>query len=584
MLISALRRPWCLVLAVSLAAGGCKAQEPSTAPQAQTPQPSLSAADSAAISSRLHQIADAGKLSDLHWPDFSDYRLHFQRVYQASNFAPLWLNGTQPTAQALILIQAFAASEQKGLNPDHYDASRWNDRLAALKNSPAPDKLATFDAALTVSAMRYISDLHIGRVDPRHFSFDIDVAQKKYDLPQFVTDKVIHAADLPSVLAETEPPYDGYKRTENALHYYMSLAAKGDGPQLPVPQKSVAPDDSYPQAAQLAQRLVALGDLQPSAVPPDSQHYSGPLVQAVEHFQERHGLSPDGKLGAGTIRQLNVPLAFRVRQLQDALERWRWLPPSFPQPPIVVNIPEFVLRAFKAEEQVAVSMNVVVGRAVRTQTPVFARDMQYIVFRPYWNVPPSILRGEIVPAIVKNRNYIAQKNYEVTDQRGNVITSGPISDDVLAQLRAGKLAVRQKPGPANALGLVKFIFPNENNVYLHSTPAAQLFSQARRDFSHGCIRVQKPAELAAWILGNQPNQSKWTLERAQAAMQSGPDNQQVNLAVPIPVLIIYITAVVEPDNSVHFFDDIYGHDKALEAILAKGPPYPVLPRSARVSR
>lgn len=584
MLIPALRRPWCLVLAVSLAAGGCKAQGPSTAPQAQTPQPALSAADSAEISSRLHQIADAGKLSDLHWPDFSDYRLHFQRVYQTSNFAPLWLNGTRPTAQALILIQAFAASEQKGLNPDHYDASRWNDRLAALKNSPAPDTLATFDAALTVSAMRYISDLHIGRVDPRHFSFDIDIQQKKYDLPQFVTDKVIHAADLPSVLAETEPPYDGYKRTENALHYYMSLAAKGDGPQLPVPQKSVAPGDSYPQAAQLAERLVALGDLQPSAVPPDSQHYSGPLVEAVEHFQERHGLSPDGKLGAGTIRQLNVPLAFRVRQLQDALERWRWLPPSFPQPPIVVNIPEFVLRAFKAEEQVAVSMNVVVGRAVRTQTPVFARDMQYIVFRPYWNVPPSILRGEIVPAIVKNRNYIAQKNYEVTDQRGNVITSGPISDDVLAQLRAGKLAVRQKPGPANALGLVKFIFPNENNVYLHSTPAAQLFSQARRDFSHGCIRVQKPAELAAWILGNQPNQSKWTLEKAQAAMQSGPDNQQVNLAVPIPVLIIYVTAVVEPDNSVHFFDDIYGHDKALEAILAKGPPYPVLPPSARVSR
>ena len=152
-----------------------------------------------------------------------------------------------------------------------------------------------------------------------------------------------------------------------------------------------------------------------------------------------------------------------------------------------------------------------------------------------------------------------------------MITSGTVSDDVLGQLRAGRLMVRQKPGPTNALGLVKFIFPNQNNVYLHSTPAPQLFSQSRRDFSHGCVRVQKPAELAAFLLRNQP---PWTLERVQAAMQSGPDNQQVNLATPIPVLILYVTAVVEPDNSVHFFDDIYGHDNALNAVLAKGPPYP----------
>jgi L,D-transpeptidase YcbB len=144
---------------------------------------------------------------------------------------------------------------------------------------------------------------------------------------------------------------------------------------------------------------------------------------------------------------------------------------------------------------------------------------------------------------------------------------------MFAQLRAGRLAVRQKPGPTNSLGLIKFIFPNENNVYLHSTPAQQLFSQTRRDFSHGCIRVQKPADLAAWVLNNQPGQS-WTVDKAQTAMQSGPDNQQVNLARPIPVLILYVTAVVEPDGSIHFFNDIYSHDQELEAVLAKGQPYP----------
>jgi murein L,D-transpeptidase YcbB/YkuD len=197
--------------------------------------------------------------------------------------------------------------------------------------------------------------------------------------------------------------------------------------------------------------------------------------------------------------------------------------------------------------------------------------MKYIVFRPYWNVPPSITRGEIVPAIIKNRNYIANKNFEVTDQAGKVITSGPISDEVLAQLKAGKLAVRQKPGSTNALGLVKFIFPNSNNVYMHDTPSSQYFSPARRDFSHGCIRLQKPADLAAYLLRNQP---PWTPEKVQAAMKSGPDNQQVNLTKPVPVLILYITAVVEEDGSVHFFDDIYGHDKSLEAVLAKGEPYP----------
>ncbi|MGB6303765.1 MAG: L,D-transpeptidase family protein, partial [Acidobacteriaceae bacterium] len=352
----------------------------------------------------------------------------------------------------------------------------------------------------------------------------------------------------------------------------LVMAAKGDGPLLPDVSKTIAPGDVYVGVSQLAQRLELLGDLpQTTSVNANSQIYTGALVDGVKLFQDRHGMTADGKLGKETIRQLNVPLSFRVHQLDDALERWRWLPPSFPQPPVVVNVPEFVLRVFTADHKVALRMNVVVGKSVRHQTPVFAKDMQYIVFRPYWNVPTSILRSEIVPAIVKNRNYIANKNFEVVTYSGTVVTSGPINDDVLAQLRAAKLMVRQKPGSDNALGLVKFLFPNEHSVYLHSTPAQSLFSQSRRDFSHGCIRVQKPAELAAYLLRNQP---PWTLEKVQAAMQAGPNNQQVNLKVPIPVLILYITAVVEEDGSVHFFNDIYGHDKSLEALLAKGPPYP----------
>jgi L,D-transpeptidase YcbB len=552
MLPAALRRtlPMLTVL-LCLRGSFCVAR---SAPQTQ---PAVASSAAAATSARLQQIAAAGKLSELHWPDFSDYRSDFQQLYQGSNFTPLWLGANgQPTPKAAAVIQALEASRHKGLIPDDYDASRWQGRIAALKTGADAVAKANFDAALTVCTMRYISDLHIGRVNPKEFKFGIDIQNKKYNLPQFIAQDVMHAANVQAVLDEAEPPYPGYKRTEVALQRYLEMAAKGDGPPVP----------------QLAQRLQLLGDLpQSAASTANSQIYSGALVDGVKLFQDRHGMVADGKLGKETIRQLNVPVSFRVQQLDDALERWRWLPPAFPQPPVVVNVPEFVLRVFSSDHSVALRMNVVVGKAVRHQTPVFAKDMQYIVFRPYWNVPTSILRSEIVPAIVKNRNYIANKNFEVVTYSGTVVTDGPINDDVLAQLRAAKLMVRQKPGPDNALGLVKFLFPNEHSVYLHSTPAPQLFTQSRRDFSHGCIRVQKPAELAAYLLRNQP---PWTLEKVQAAMQSGPNNQQVNLKVPIPVLILYVTAVVEEDGSVHFFNDIYGHDKSLEALLAKGPPYP----------
>jgi murein L,D-transpeptidase YcbB/YkuD len=568
MLPAALRiNSWMLALLLCVAAPFCVAR---SLPQSQ---PSMAPSGVGTLSARLQQIAAAGKLPELRWPIFSDYRADFQQLYQISNFTPLWLGANgQPTPQALVVIQALQTSRQKGLIPDDYDAARWQDRIAALKTATDAAAKANFDAALTVCILRYISDLHIGRVNPKHFNFGIDIQNKKYNLPQFIAQDVMHAANVQVLLNDAEPPYAGYKRTEVALQRYLQIAAKGDGPPVPEVAKTVAPGDAYPGTSQLAQRLKLLGDLpQTATVDASSQVYSGALVDGVKLFQDRHGMIADGKLGKETIRQLNVPLSFRVLQLDDALERWRWLPPSFPQPPVVVNVPEFVLRVFTADHSVALRMNVVVGKAVRHQTPVFAKDMQYIVFRPYWNVPTSILRSEIVPAIVKNRNYIANKNFEVVTYSGTVVTSGPINDDVLAQLRAAKLMVRQKPGPDNALGLVKFLFPNEHSVYLHSTPAQALFSQSRRDFSHGCIRVQQPAELAAYLLRNQP---PWTLEKVRAAMQSGPNNQQVNLKVPVPVLILYITAVVEEDGSVHFFNDIYGHDKSLEALLAKGPPYP----------
>jgi len=520
-------------------------------------------------SSRIQSIITAGSLESMRWPNFRDYRVWLQKFYETANYAPAWIQGNTPTPQALVMIERFRNAGRNGLEPEDYDASRWDDRLQELKGADGDP--ATFDVALTVCTMRYVSDLHIGRINPQHLNFDLDVNHKKYDLAHFVRERLLTATDIPVLLDTVEPPFPGYRRTEQALIRYVELARNDDGEKLPVPAKTIGPGEQYVGVPRLTRLLHLVGDLPTDTNPRDHHVYDATLAEAVKKFQGRHGLDADGRLGPATIKQLNVPLSDRVRQLQLTLERWRWLPSEFPAPPIIVNVPDFHLRALDDKNKISFDMRVVVGRALRTQTPVFTRDMTFIVLRPYWNVPPSILRGEIVPAIKRDRNYIARKNYEVTTLDGNPVTSGVISDDVLAQLQAGKLAVRQKPGPTNALGLVKLMFPNEYNVYLHSTPAPELFARTRRDFSHGCIRVEKPAELVAWTLRNNPG---WTVDRVRQEMQNGSDNVTVNLTQKVPVFIVYGTAIGYENNEVHFYDDIYGHDTKLARALAKGYPYP----------
>ena len=528
--------------------------------------------DNSAASAALLEIINSGRLPDLRWPDFSDYKSLVKALYNLADNVPLWQLNHKPTRQAQAVIEAFQRADSKGLNAEDYDSSRWTQRMHQLQHGSSPVDQARFDVALTVCVMRYVSDLHIGRVNPQHFKFNLDVGSKKYDLPSFLREKLVNGDNVKAELDAAEPPFPGYKRTEQALQHYLQLLGKDEGEQLPVPVKPIQPGGTYPGIARLAYLLRLLGDLASDGPLPDaSGPYDEALVIAVKHFQERHGLIPDGRLGAQTVKQLNVPLKFRLEQLRLTLERWRWVPYEFPQPPIVVNIPEFRLRGFGGDNKIDFTTGVIVGKAYRHQTPVFEREMKFVVFRPYWNVPPSIQRSEILPAIKKDRAYIAKKGYEVTDSQGTVVASEVITDDVLRQLSSGKLQVRQKPGPSNALGLVKLMFPNEYNVYLHSTPSAALFSQSRRDFSHGCIRVEKAAELAAWVLRDKP---EWTLERVRTGMQSGPDNVQVDLSKPVPVLILYGTAIVDENQVVHFFDDIYGHDASLEKVLARGYPYP----------
>jgi len=551
---------------------GCSIGAPklSTGAPQQVPSGAGSPPDplSAEGQAKLRAILERSRLSELHWPSFSDYVAQTKEFYEKNGYALAWTRGGKPTQQALGLIVILEKADRKGLDNRDYDGGQWTDRVSALNNATSKDEnaLVNFDVALTVSGMRYASDLHLGKLDPRTLHTDFEPERNEYDLCDFLLKRIEESADLNADFAKIEPPYQGYQRVMAALEHYEQMAEAEKPSTLPTVTKPVAPGQPYADVPQLVERLKFLGDLPATAaVGADSRLYQGDVVGGVKHFQARHGLDAQGKLGAQTIAELNVPMSRRVLQLKLALERWRWLPHNFDTPPIVVNIPEFLLRGFDENRQVAVKMPVVVGRALRTETPVMEEDMKYLIFWPYWNVPPSILRNEIVPKVTRDRAYIQKNQFEVTTYNGDVVTDGVISDEVLAQLKAGKLAVRQKPGPKNALGLIKFIFPNNNNVYLHSTPSQAAFSETRRDFSHGCVRVADPAALASYVLRYNPG---WTRDKIDAAFKA-EKQQQVNLVRQIPVLIVYGTAIAPEDGQIHFFEDIYGHDKKLENLFAQ---------------
>jgi L,D-transpeptidase YcbB len=523
---------------------------------------------SATGAQELHALIESGRLADLQWPNFSDRADAVREFYAQDGYRLAWSQAGKATAQATELIGILEDADQKGLDNKDYDGARWPERLKTLQSpsTATESALIKFDVALTVSAIRYGLDLHLGKVDPKVLHKDFDPDTHTHDPGAYLWKNVVAAQSVKEALAPIEPSYPRYQRTLLVLQKYMQMEKEEVPDPLSQVKKPVAAGQQYEDTGKLVRRLQFLGDLPPSvSVPQNSLDYSGAVTEGVKHFQLRHGLDASGKLGPQTITELNRPMSDRVEQLRLILERFRWMPHSFAQPPIIVNIPEFVLRAYDSSLHQELIMPVVVGRAMRTQTPVLEEEMKYLIIWPYWNVPPSILRAEIVPKIAKDPEYLQKNNFEVTTYSGEVVTDGVVSDEVLAQLRAGKLMVRQKPGPKNALGLIKFVFPNAENIYLHSTPSQALFEESRRDFSHGCIRVEDPRALATWVLRNNPG---WTRERVDVAFQA-QKQEQVNLAHEIPVLILYGTAIANEDGQVFFLEDIYGYDKAMAKLFTQ---------------
>jgi murein L,D-transpeptidase YcbB/YkuD len=528
----------------------------------------------------VSNVISSPKLAILHWSNFTDFQPEVQTFYDDRNYELAWTRDGRPTAATTSLIQIFTDAAQKGLNPEDYDASRWPARVQRIEDiqrrndtsDNAQTLVAEFDAAVTITAMRYASDVHLGRVNPQALNFDIDVPKRRaaFDVSTLLNDQVVDADDVPHILSMLEPQNPIYIATEQALPRYLTLAKQqAMSPPQPLPQVSsvgVNIGGYYPALEPLLQRLELEGDASSTVTPLGYDEY---LSAAVKHFQQRHGITVDGKLTPSTIDALNVPMSRRVQQMDDSLERWRWLPDNYINPRILVNLPEFQLRAYTPENALDFKMRVVDGEAKGNHdTPMFVRLMRYVVFRPFWNLPPSIVKKEIVHHVEASRSYLADHDYVVTKNDGT-----PITNYTAADLEHSRFQVRQLPGPKNSLGLVKFLFPNEYDVYMHSTPELNLFNLTRRDRSHGCVRLQHADKMAQWVLSNDNPDGDWDEDKVSSAMNGDDNNRFVTLKTPLPVVITYLTAIVDEDGNVDFFNDIYGYDEQLEAALAKGRPY-----------
>lgn len=478
---------------------------------------------------------------------------------------PSWFEHDRPGADAFLALKTLVDAEAQGLNPEDYHVAELSQALLrAAQGQTEPAMMARLDKQLTDALIRYLRDLHQGRLNP-------DILQHRFKTPplsMFNPRSIIANARTTDRLAQAlndavpkVPMYESLRTTMNAYRA-MGLPTAWQGALPPLPARSLKPGDAYTGLTTLAARLVTLGDLPSSTIVPAL--YEGELIEAIQRFQTRHGLDADGVVGPATLAQLEVTPPQRTRQMALTLERLRWTPLLYGPRMIVVNIPEFVLRAYETQGshvKLDLEMRIIVGRALDTRTPIFLEDMRFIEFSPYWNVPRSIARGETLPKLRRDPAYFTQQGFEFVSQDGTIERS--ISDAAIDAVQRGEWRIRQRPGPHNALGDIKFIFPNDQNIYLHHTPAPQLFSRTRRDFSHGCIRIESPVQLALFVLRGSP---EWTETRIDEAMRAGK-SRTIKLDQSIPVLIAYSTAVVKNGGKVYFYPDIYQQDARLEQAL-----------------
>ena len=482
---------------------------------------------------------------------------------QAQGFA--WLTDGRPNELARQAVAQLQAASEDGLNPAHYLAPELSQNLDRLSNASAPDPIlaVAFSQRLTEAMTQYLNDLALGRVSASDVQHRFDGGMPRQFDASIELQQALSQRDLSVAVAQARPTFPLYQALRQALLQYQALSNHPAWSQaLPMPAgRKLEQGQTYAGLSALEARLRALGDLQAPYQAPGV--FDATLVAALKTFQERHGLTVDGILGPQTLAALNTTPAERADQIALSMERARWTPLAQGNRVIAVNIPGFMLYAYEIDQSgqvdLALEMRVVVGQ-INRRTPVFDEDMRYVEFSPYWNIPYSIARRDTIPALRADPDYLDRQQMEFVDSSGQVSTT--VTPEVLQAVLNGEKRIRQRPGPHNALGSIKFILPNNQNIFLHHTPSTQLFECERRAFSSGCVRVEDPLALAMFVLGDDPD---WPEDLVWQAMHAG-ESKTVRLRHPIPVIIAYST-VMPKDGVVRFYPDLYGHDVTLRKAL-----------------
>jgi murein L,D-transpeptidase YcbB/YkuD len=490
------------------------------------------------------------------------------QFYERRNFAPAWQRDGVPLQQAYDLVQILKQAESEGLNPSDYHIAALQQRLADAKQTSASPSIqqshsaqnVNLDLLMTDAFFLYAAHLLAGRIDPETIYPEWDAFNPEADLARILED-AIRLNTIAETLKQLAPPHSAYQQLKTALKTYRKIAEKGGWSTLMI-RIPLRPGNNSPDVARLRQRLCCSAQ-QPSLSLPEANHFDETLTRRIRHFQMTHGLTVDGIVGPRTLEALNVSTEQRIRQIELNLERWRWLPHHLGRRHIRVNIADYSLTAIENATP-ALRMRIVAGKPF-WQTPVFSRQMRYLVINPYWNIPHKIAVSEILPKQQKDETYLTRQKIRLFAGWENEAAELSPADIDWSKMDADrfKYRLRQAPGPLNPLGRLKFIFPNKYAVYLHDTPIKHLFERNSRSFSHGCIRLEKPVELASWILKDDPH---WTYQSLSDVIKSNA-RKVISIRNPLEIHLLYWTAWADAQGHIHFHKDIYKRDQPLDRAL-----------------
>lgn len=479
-------------------------------------------------------------------------------IYAARNFEPLWTD----EADILDLLTMLDTATEHGLDPDDYYVEQIRSLRARIEAAGSAHDLADLDILLTEALARFGFHQLFGKVNPATLDTNINFRREfLFDQGPVVAISAVIESEksLTEQLDEAIPRGPLYRSLQKLLTEHRAIAAAGGWPKVAA-GTALRKGDRDPRVAELRKRLAVTGDLPPEADVATTL-FDDDVEVGVISFQQRHALDTDGIVGKQSYAAMNVPVEDRIDQIRMSLERMRWLRGELGEQFVVVNIAGFRIFVVR-DRQIIWESRAMVGKPYR-QTPVFRGDMYYMELNPTWTVPPGILRSDVLPAIRRDPGYLAQRNMSVIDRDGQIVD--PATVDWQKYTRGAPFTFRQEPGPNNALGRIKFIFPNPHFVFLHDTPDRGLFNRAERTFSSGCIRVENPMELAE-VLAGLDDQLNWNQAELKKVLDTAV-TQRIHFKTPVPVLILYLTANLDTGGRVRFLRDVYERDaKLLEAL------------------